>query len=80
MVLPVLSLFMHDWGVYDGGMVLRACYAMSGTDRAYGAMRCPVLIYRIPSCGPTPYAMSGTDLACAILWSNGLAMQCPVLT
>eukprot|EP00961_Rhodomonas_salina_P002054 28491-Rhodomonas_salina.1 len=51
--------------------VLRACYAMSSTGIAYGAMRCLVLSSRISL--RLCYAMCGTELRYA-------AMRCAVLS
>eukprot|EP00961_Rhodomonas_salina_P140095 1885360-Rhodomonas_salina.2 len=52
------------------GIILRACYAMPGTDIA-----CPA----VSRCAG--YAMSGTDLAfCMLQSAYARAMQCPSMT
>eukprot|EP00961_Rhodomonas_salina_P302293 3940789-Rhodomonas_salina.2 len=76
---------MSGTGIAYAAVLLRACYALSGSVRCYatsgpelaGAMRRPGTRYL-----PThPYAMSGTDLAYAApLSAYGYAMRCPVLT
>eukprot|EP00961_Rhodomonas_salina_P295575 3935586-Rhodomonas_salina.1 len=67
---------------YDGGISLRICYVMPGTDMAY-APRC--LLQYCPGTSATIllracYAMSGTDLAYAAISAYALATRCPVLT